>query len=259
MNAISNSVEKAFRILFTFTVDTPEQTLSEIVRKTGLNKTTAYRYLSSLMQLGMIQKDSQNGRYQLGLRLYELGNRVAVKKQVVDIAHPILRKLVDMLDITVHMATIDGYEVLYLDKIKSKKSLQMNTYIGARVPLHCTALGKSMLSVLPPVEVRQLLTRHPLVSLTPNTITDVEQLLVQLSQFRQQGYALDNEEYEEGLRCVGVPIEGADGRPLAAISVSGTPLQINQSTIPQLVKSLRRAAGEISVKMKELGITHEIL
>jgi DNA-binding IclR family transcriptional regulator len=254
----NNSVLKAFHILFTFTKSNPEKSLAEIAKETNLNKTTVYRYLSSLVEIGIIDKNEQTSSYRLSLKLFDLGNRVQIKSNVVDLAHPILKDLVRKLKITVHLATIDRNEIVYLDKIKSQKSLQMHTSIGARVPVHCTALGKSMLAYLPESEIKDILNENTLIALTSNTVTNIDELLEHLKKYRLQGFAVDNEEFEEGLRCVAVPILGVNNSPIAVISVSGTPLQISEKTIPNIVASLKKAAKKISQQLVNLGITLQV-
>ncbi len=241
----NNSVKRAFQILETFTVDSPLQGVTEISRKTGLNKATVFRFLKSLEDVGIICRDEKTGFYKLGLRLFELGYRVPIRDNVIQQMHPILEELVEKIKMTVHLATLREDEVLYVDKIRCRKSLQINTHIGARYPAYCTALGKSMLAHLPDDELNALLNRQKLYALTKNSITDPELLKEDLRLTRQRGYALDDEEFEEGLRCVAVPILGYDGKPIVAISVSGALSQVSEETIPRQVELLKEAANRI--------------
>ncbi len=251
----NNSVKRAFQILETFTVDSPLQGVTEISRKTGLNKATVFRFLKSLEEIGIICRDQKTGYYKLGLRLFELGYRVPIRDNVIQQMHPILEQLVEKIKMTVHLATLREDEVLYIDKIRCRKSLQINTHIGARYPAYCTALGKSMLAHLPEKELDSLLRRQKLLALTKNSITDPDLLKVELQKTRERGYAVDNEEFEEGLRCVAVPILGYDKRPLVAISVSGALSQVSEETIPLQVKLLKEAAEKIQKQLYDNKMT----
>ncbi len=244
--AFNQSIIKAFDILKIFTREEPEKSLAQISRETGINKTTAYRFLSSLMKIGFIGQDPRTGYYHLGIKLFEVGNRVIVNKNIIDISRPILIQIVKEVNITIHLATIDDSEVLYLDKIKSTQSLQMHTYIGLRVPLHCTALGKSMLSYLSDNEARERLSNKPLAARTPHTIVRMKDLLQNLETARKMGYAVDREEFEEHVLCVAVPILNNEDYPIAAISMSGNKLQINDKIIPLLANKLKQAVKLIS-------------
>lgn len=251
----NNSVNRAFQILNTFTIENPQLGVTEISRKTGLNKATVFRFLKSLEDLGMIYKNPQTELYQLGIRLYELGFKVPIRESVIQQMHPILVSLVEKIKMTVHLATLQSDEVLYLDKIKCRKSLQMNTHIGAHYPAHCTALGKSLLAYLPEDELDAILNRQTLHALTKNSITDIELLKNELNRTRSRGYAIDNEEFEYGLRCLAVPILGYDQKPLVAISISGALSQISEDTIPTQVALLKEAAIGLQQRVQENKIT----
>ncbi len=251
----NSSVAKAFQILETFTPATPQQGVTEISVKTKLDKATVFRFLKSLEALGVIYQNPTTGLYQLGAKLYELGHRVPVRSAIVQQMHPLLQQLVEKINITVHLATLSNGEVLYIDKIQSRKTLQMNTYIGARNPVHCTALGKSMIAFLSEEELNKILQYFPLRKLTPNSITDVGQLKAELARIRQNGYAVDDEEFEEGLRCVAVPVLGTDQKPLVAISISGPLSQISDKTIPKQVSILKETAQKLDRIVQEYELT----
>ncbi len=244
----NQSIVKAFNIINIFTREEPEKSLTQISKETGINKTTVYRYLSSLMKIGLIGQDPNTGYYYLGIKLFEIGNKVIVNKNIIDISRPILTRVVNDVNITIHLATINDNEVVYLDKIKSKQSLQVHTYMGLRVPLHCTALGKSMLSFLPDDELQELLKKKRLSARTPKTITQKKKLFRNLKTARKNGYAVDREEFKEQVHCVAVPILNSDGYPIAALSMSGSKLQINNKSIPVIAGKLKRAAKQISEK-----------
>lgn len=245
-----NSLFKTFDILLAFTPEKQELSLTEIVKETKLNKTTVYRFLSSLIAIGIIHKNQNNNKYQLGITLYELGNRVNIKNNLVDIAHPYLVKLVRDIDITIHFATLDGGEVLYLDKIKSRKTFQMNTYIGARAPAYCTALGKSMLAYLDEEMLEHHFGSIKFNKLTPYTLDNSAELLKQLKKIRKNGFAIDKEEFEEGLHCLAVPVIDTNDYPIASLSISGTPFEISEKKIRSLQKKLTETTKKIAKELE---------
>lgn len=250
----NNSVFKTFRILSVFSQEKDQLTLAEISKETGINKTTAYRFLKSLTEIGVVYKNSHKNTYQLGIVLYELGNKVNLKSNLIDLSHPLLLKLVKEIDITVHLATLDNFEVLYLDKIKSKKTLQMSTFIGARAPAYCTALGKSILAFLKEDELKHYLTSCSFKKRTKNTLGNKDGLIKQLQIIRKKGYAIDKEEFEEGLYCLAVPVFDSNEYPIASISISGTPLEISNSKIIVLQKRLKNTANKITNILEILKI-----
>lgn len=242
----NNSVFKTFAILSLFSQEKDQLTLTEISKETGINKTTVYRFLKSLTEIGIVHKNIHKNTYQLGIALYELGNKVNLKSNLIDLSHPLLLELVKEIDITVHLATLDNFEVLYLDKIKSKKTLQMSTFIGARVPAYCTALGKSILAFIKEDELKYYLASCSFKKRTKNTLDNEDDLIKQLQIIRKKGYAIDKEEFEEGLYCLAAPVFDPNVYPIAPISISGTPLEISNSKISVLQKRLKNTANKIT-------------
>lgn len=240
---MSDSVRKAFQLLG-YLARQPEKTsLAIISKKTAMNKTTAFRYLDTLTKLQMVEK-SESG-YSLGIGLFELGNRVPVQQAVVERIHPRLADLCGELNETVNLARLQDHEALYLDKIESRHSLQMQSRIGSRLPLYCTGLGKAILSLLPPDQLDRVLARIQFVPGTPATITDPEILKQQIIDIKSRGYALDLEELETGLICVAVPLPLERVQFLGAISVSGPAFRFTAEMRKQMARKLRAAAARI--------------
>lgn len=242
-----NAVDRALRILDLFTEDQPELKLTEISQAMGLHKSTVHGLLRTLAHHGYITQNAENGKYRLGLKLVERGNLVMSLLDVRKVAHKVLRQLADQFEESTHLVILDGIEGVYIDKVEGKKAISMYSRIGKRVPVYCTAVGKVLISERE--DIPQLIARLSLRPFTPNTITDPERLLQELEQVRKQGYALDNEEFERGMRCVAVPIRDMSGSIVAAMSVSGPVFRMDWKKIQAIVTALKAGAEEISREM----------
>jgi len=233
-----------------FTFEQPELSVGEISRKTGLHKSTVHRILMALEYNRLIQQRPESGKYQLGIKLFELGNQAVSCLNLREIAKFYLIRLMEETQETVHLAVLEGNEVLYVEKVEGPHALRMPSRIGRRIPTYCTSLGKAMLSCLEEREVRRILQSRPFQSYTPNTITGMNKLLTDLEVTRKRGYAVDNEEIELGLRCVGAPIRDYTGQMVGAISVAGPSARLSQEKLPSLGDLVVKVAASIS---QELG------
>ncbi len=241
----NNSIYKAFQILTLLAERDEDVGVVEIGRTLGMNKSTAYRFLSSLKDLGIVQKNETTSKYHLGLTLFELGNRVPIKRTLIDKIHPHLLDLAFRVNEVVNLAGLFKNEVVYLDKIESKRSVQIMTYVGFHIPPHSTALGKAILAYMNPEDVQRILRSEGLPKFTDKTITEMDALLKELQQIRQQGFALDNEEFEEGLRCIAVPLFNSQNKVMASMSISGSTARIHEGTIPSYLEALEKTREEI--------------
>ncbi len=186
-----------------------------------LPKSSVHDILSTLRNEGLVEKDREHNHYSLGLRLFELGNLAKANLELRRIATPFLRTLNEELDETVYLTIIDGWEVLYIECLESTKRLRTYSVIGVRAPLHCTAVGKAILAFFTETQLNAMVDAMGLPRFTENTITDREGLFRELAETRRRGYAVDNAEHEEGVRCIGAPIRNDEARVVASISVSG--------------------------------------
>jgi DNA-binding IclR family transcriptional regulator len=243
-------LDRALSIIDALTKMREDATLAELAAKVKLHKSTAHRLLSILERHRLVERDAYTGRYRLGLRLFELGMITMDRMNIRDRARPHLEQLVDQLNETVHLCTLDDGEVLYLDKIESARTVRMACRIGHRNPVHCTSVGKVMLAHLTESEQDEILQAHELRRLTPKTITKLDELKAEFKTIRDRGYALDNEEIEEGLRCVGAAVLDHNGRPIAAISVSAPSFRLTMEKVPATAVPVMRAAAALS---EELG------
>lgn len=243
------SVAKALAILDLLAAAGREMSLAEIASKTGLAKSTLHGLLVTLKSFRYVEQSTFDGTYRLGIRLFEIGSVVASSWDVRRVAAPHIQRLLDEFEETVHLAVLDQDQVLYIDKRETRRSLRIVSQVGARLPAHCSGVGKVLLAHLPTEEVRRIATARGLPRYTGNTITGLRQLEDELERVRSQGYALDNQEIMDGLRCVAAPIRDHTGRVSAAISVSGPVTRIAGDRLGQAVESVTRTAAGISADL----------
>jgi DNA-binding IclR family transcriptional regulator len=240
-------LDRVLAILDALAAERGDASVSELSEALQLHKSTVHRLLMILSQYRLVERDG-NGRYHLGLKLFELGTVAISKFNIKDRARTHLQKLLDEVDETVHLCVLDSGEVLYLDKIESTRSVRMACRTGRRNPAHCTAVGKAILAHLPERDVDELLKLHGMPRLTPKTITTPAELKADLKAIRERGYSIDDEEVEEGVRCVGAAVLGHYGRPLAAISVSSPSFRVTMEKVPVIASALCKAARALSLE-----------
>ncbi|MCX7855624.1 MAG: IclR family transcriptional regulator [Anaerolineae bacterium] len=215
----------------------------------GLSRSTAHRLLTTLVRAGYLRHSPREG-YRLGPKLIELGFRAHAGLHLPSLARPYLEELSEATRETVHLGVLDGAQVVYIDKVPGKRELQMASYIGARVPAQCTALGKALVSTLPPEE--RLRAFVPGLRRTERTIAEADRFLEEIERVARQGYALDLEENEPGIRCVAAPIRDGAGRGVAAVSISSAVVYLTEERIRELIPLVQETARRIS---RELGWT----
>ncbi len=245
------AVERALKILIILAEARNPLTLSQIRDRTGLNISTAHRLLHTLMKDGFINQDSENGKYMLGLRTFEVGHAALYSFDIRNLARPFLQELVDRCNETTNLAILDQDDVVYIDQIESSNMIQIFARIGSRGPVHCTGAGKTLLAYYSDRELERFLQRKaPLPSYTANTITDPARLKEELLLIRKRGYALDNGELEDGVRCVAVPIRNFEAKAIAAVSVSGPDTRLTDAFIHEsLLPEVQLSAARISERL----------
>ena len=224
--------------------------LKDLSAKVGLPKGTTHRLLSSLAYFGYVRQVSENKNYQLGFKLVELGNRLLDQLDLRAQARPFLIRLCKRTRETVHLVVLDQNEALYIDKVEADEKpggLQMVSRVGSRMPLHCSSVGKVFLAQLSDQELESLIKKKGLKKRTANTISDTDKLKHHLKVIRQKGFAIDDEENEKGIRCVGAPVFNQQGQVIAAISISGPAVRITKKIMQQtLKKEVIQTAADIS-------------
>jgi len=248
-------LDRALAILDILSAEGPDLSLGEISDKLELHKSTAHRLTMVLERHKLIERNSGSGRYRLGLKLFELGTRAISHLDLRERARPVLDRLVLETSETVHLGILEDTEVLYLDKVEPARSVRMSSSVGRRNPAYCTAMGKATLAHLPDAQVEEIVRKHGLKAMTANTITSFLDLKTELKAVRERGYAVDDEEIEEGVRCVGCVVRNFSGAPVGAISVSGPAFRVTKEKVKSLARAVMASASILSA---ELGFKQQV-
>src|SRR5690242_1703862 len=219
--------------------------LKDVSLQTGINKSTAYRFLAHLVHEGYVFRDS-TGAYAIGVRLARLASGVSYQTTLRKISRPVVQQLWRATGETVNLAVLDGREVLYLDVMESSHTFRLVSQVGMRRPVYCTALGKAMLAFMPEEEQQYFFNGLAFERFTPHTIRGAAQLRKEFALIRQRGYSIDNEEAYLGSRCIGAPIFEASGKIAAALSVSGPTTRVTREKVPAVASAAKNAAMAIS-------------
>jgi IclR family acetate operon transcriptional repressor len=243
--SVSTTVAKAITILDILGTNAEDGiSLSELCSQIKIPKSTVHRFLVTLQELGLAERKS-NDRYYLGTRIIEIAGSYLLKSDLRNDSQLILDELAEITGETVHLAVPSGTEVVYIAKVESKHALSMYSYIGARLPMHCTALGKAILAFSSERHLHAVVI-EPLATRTPNTIVSMQALENELARIRSSGYAVDNEENEVGIRCVGAPIFDYLTKPIGAISISAPCDRMDDERCNSLGLLVRQAAQKVS-------------
>ncbi|MBP8717717.1 MAG: IclR family transcriptional regulator [Candidatus Atribacteria bacterium] len=242
-------LKKAFLVLEILLKNDAPLSMTEISERLDYYPSTVHRILDTLKYGGYVEQDPLTQKYQLGMKLLELGMAKLNQIDLVKEARPYLKELAKKCNETVHLAILEDTNVLYLAKEESSQTIRMISYVGKRAPLHCTALGKTILAFLPLAKREQLLARMELFKLTENTITDKQKLIEELNKIEQEGFALDREENEKDVRCIAAPIRNYQGKVVAAVSISGPAYRLNEGNQNHLKDELISTCQEISARL----------
>ncbi|NEU30843.1 IclR family transcriptional regulator [bacterium LRH843] len=247
---IIQSVERALRILDLFDEYETELKITEISDRMVLHKSTVHSLLKTLRKHHYIEQNPENGKYRLGMKLFERGNFVIRSLDLRTIAKEHLIELSKETGRTVHLVILDGKEGVYIDKVESSASTVLYSRIGRRVPIHSSGVGKALVAFKEAQELEKLLLNYEYTKQTPKTITDEKTFLNEIKLIQERGYAVDVEENEPGVSCVAIPIRNHLGNVVAAISSSTTATQFTEDELNRTVESLKATAANLS---KELG------
>jgi IclR family acetate operon transcriptional repressor len=220
--------------------------LSDLAAHLKQNKATVFRVLHTLEAFGYLAKDAATGRYALGLRLQALGAAAMRNEQLRWQALPPLQDLAESTGETVHVGILHEGVVVTVQIVDGTHAVRMHSAVGKRSPAHASALGKVLMAYLPDAEVDAIVARHGLARFTASTIVSPEALRERLHRVRLDGYAQDEEEIEEGLRCIAAPITDRSGRPSAAIAISAPASRMDAARVAALVPRVKASAARIS-------------
>lgn len=247
------AVERALNILEAAAHRRDGLTNSEISRKLAIPKSSASYILRTLERRGYLRRDAESGRYRLGLKILSLGGDAQANLDIADVALPFMRALEEKIHMTVHLAVLDQGEAVYIEKVEAPGFFKVNTWVGRRMFLHSTSVGKCLLAWLPKHEVEALVKHEGLKKRTPKTITTMSKLLADLEQVKLQGYAMDDEENSLGARCLGAPVFDVTGNVVAALGASGTLTQVDEANLPRIAEAVKEAARRISRQLHRTG------
>jgi IclR family transcriptional regulator, KDG regulon repressor len=247
----STSVERAAAVLDAIGARVHGMTNAEVSRALKIPKSSASYILRALEKSGYLRKDEH--KYRLGLKLLSLRHTALDGLNVREVAIPHLRSLADRLKQTTHLAILDGADAVYVEKVDSPGFIKMDTWIGRRIDVHSTSVGKVLTAYLPEDVARSMAEAKPLRRHTEFTITTVTGFLSELEKVRRNGYAVDDEENTLGLRCVAAPVFGAEGNVEASVGVSGIGTQLTHNDIPRVATEVIQTALRISRSLGWLG------
>jgi IclR family transcriptional regulator, pca regulon regulatory protein len=249
-----NSLVRGIELLQLFTRDKPSLSLPEIAELSGLNRTTAYRFVYTLRRLGFLELEVDTRRYRLGARILQLGFEYLNSLQIVDRAYPYLRALRTEVGESTHLGILDGPSVVYVARVPGEHIVSTSVNVGSRLPAHLTAMGRVLLAYLPADRLDAILDTIDFQPRTPHSVANASELQKKLDQVREQGYALTDQEYEAGVSSAAAPIRGPEGDVIAAINLSAPAMRITRDTIRRsLLPALLRTADELSMAMGHRG------
>src|SRR5579862_5954651 len=245
----SVAVERALAMLEAIAQEPEGLSNAEISRKLEIPKSSASYILRTLETQGYLNRDANSGKYRVGLKILSLSRGALSGIDVREVALPIMRHLVEKTSLTCHLAILDGPEAVYIEKVEPQGFIRMDTWVGRRMRVHATSVGKALVAHIPQDRLEKILGERAMEKRTPKTITTAARLLKELEKVRVQGFAVDDEENNLGARCVGAPIFNQNGSIEASLGLSSTIHEVNEHTMPRILEALKDAARHISMQL----------
>jgi DNA-binding IclR family transcriptional regulator len=243
------AIERALTVLEFLCQSKRGFSLSEMSQRLRIPKSSTHLILATLERRGFLQKNTQTRRYSFGLQLVSLSRSALENLDLREEARPFLQTLMQKTSLTVHMAVLERNEAVIIEKVEAPGLLRLATWIGRRMDVNCTGVGKALIAFLPNDEFDQLIRTKSFARHNARTIISINAFKQEIVRIRQRGYALDDEEDEIGFRCVGVPIFDESQKAVAAISVSGTINQISIDRVPRLANIVKQLAEKLSSRL----------
>ena len=247
-----SSVASAIRLLKAFSEDEVELGISALARRLGLAKSTVHRLAVTLVSEGLLEQDRESGRYQLGVALFRLGALVRRRMNVSTAARPGLYELREKVNESVHLAILDGAEIMYVYHLESTHAIRMRSDLGMRKPAHCTAEGKAILAFLGDDRLAPVIAAG-LPARTPRTITARDAFERELAGIRQRGCAIEDEESELGMVCVAAPIRDDSGTVVAAVGIAGPVSRLGRRSVAAVMPQVIATAEQVSQRLGHRG------
>ena len=242
------SVAKAMELLQLLNQAAKPMPLTELVQKSGYPKSTVFGLLATMRAYDVVTQTA-DGKYALGLRLFEFGRQVERSWDISIVARPYMELLAQQANASVMLSICEGTSVITLDQVEARDKLRIVSDVGARLPIYCTSQGKGFLASRPPQEAECLLRRLSLAPFTPYTVTDVQELVQELDACRANGYAIENGEYKIGLRSISAPVYTVEGEVRYTVGVIGMFRSTHSEEFAQAVEKVRATAGMISAAL----------
>lgn len=244
------SINRASLIIEAIAKHNNSISLTELSKIVDLHKSTVHRILKTLIDIGYVHQTKIDSHYELTIKLFEIGSSVIRNNNLTTIAKPYLRRLRDLSGEVVHLVVSDGNEIVYIDKVESLHTLRMHSYIGKRSPMYCTAVGKAILSQQSSDQIETYWASITPKKHTTNTIIELETFKEELDQIKANAISYDNQEYDNGIRCIGTTLHNFSGDVVAAISISGPVQRMTDEHINKLIPELINVKQEISRELR---------
>lgn len=242
-------IDRAVAILDELARSNGELSGNELAERLGLHKSTVHRLVAALMANGLVERKPGGTKYGLGWRVFDLGIVAASRLGLLEHVRPHVAQLVESTGETAHFGVLRQGEVMSLVNVESRNTAHMPATVGRRIPIHSTAQGKAILAFLPPQQVEEQLKGYLFTRHTANSIVGMEQLREELTLVRERGYAVDNEELEEGLRCVAAPVRDHNSAVIGALGIAGPTFRVSGARLPALTRAVINSASSLSTAL----------
>jgi IclR family pca regulon transcriptional regulator len=242
------SFARGLEVIRSFSARAPRQTLTEVAASTGLTRAGARRILLTLQTLGYVQSDGK--QFALTARILDLGFAYLSSMPIWNLAEPVMESLVEQVKESCSAAVLDGTDIVYVLRVPTRKIMRIGLGVGSRLPAYCTSMGRMLLAGLDDADVQRRLAATDRAALTRHTLAEADAVLAKVQQARRQGWCLVNQELEEGLVSIAVPIRDRAGRTLAALNISGQanrtpPRQMQEQMLPALQDAAQRISARL--------------
>lgn len=246
--SLSVSLERGLAVLTAFSSETKPLGLTEVARRLEMRPSTVHRYVRTLVSLGYLQQDAATLKYRLDFKVADLGLAAFNSLDMREVARPHLRRLCETWAVTVNMAVLDGSEIVYVERIIGRRSMDLPIGVGSRQPAYCTSMGKVLLAFLDDDDRESAIRATEFTAPGPRAIPDAEKLRTELRRVRGLGWAMNNEELARGLRSVAAPIRDSNDAVVAAINIHSTPFsveEVRELLAPEVVAAARTISRQL--------------
>ncbi|MGN0348655.1 MAG: IclR family transcriptional regulator [Roseburia sp.] len=243
------SAERIFQVM-EMLADKGEMGLMELSLALDLHKSTVHRLLTSLVYMGYARQDEATQKYMLSGKLIYMAGKILERMDILQLAKPYLKRLSEISGEAVHLVQREGSDILYIDKIEAKiGTIRMVSHVGMVRPMYCSGVGKAIMATLPEEEIRAIWSASRIEKRTDKTITDYNEMMKALEEVRRDGYALDDEENEEGVRCIAAALFTCHKEAQYAFSISGPSSRMTRERLGELTAAVKKTQDELSQKL----------